>query len=321
MPSDVLMQISGLKKYYRSLNDSGRRAMVHAVDDVSFSIMRGETFGLVGESGCGKSTLGRTVLFLTPPTDGHVVFDGVNLTERNIRPLRSRMQLIFQNPAGSLDPSMRIKDILNEALIAAGQKLKGDARRDAVTEILESVGLTANDGERFPHQFSGGQQQRISIARALAVKPDFLVCDEPISSLDVSYLSQIINLLEDLQQERGLTYLFIAHDLAVVRHISTRIGVMYCGKMMELGDADTLCSSPSHPYTQALLASVPIPDPDATAGRTRITLKGEPPSLIAPPSGCRFRQRCLYAEDICARQEPVLRDDGTGHFCACHMVK
>jgi oligopeptide transport system ATP-binding protein len=295
---------------------------IKAVDGISFSIRPGETLGLVGESGSGKSTTGRALLQLKRPTGGQVAFKGEDLCQVSgeaLRRKRRQMQMIFQDPYASLNPRMTVGQMVGEPLLvhemAAGKELT-----ERVSEMLRIVGLNPYMAERFPHEFSGGQRQRVGIARALIVRPDFVVCDEPISALDVSIQAQIVNLLEDLQDELNLTYLFISHDLSVVRHICDRVAVMYLGKLVELADKDALYDDPLHPYTQALLSAVPDPDPDRVNGRKRILLTGEVPSPLNPPSGCRFRTRCPIAEDICARVDPVFEQKRPGHWVACHKV-
>jgi oligopeptide transport system ATP-binding protein len=317
-----LVEVRGLKKYFPVTRGLlGREvASVRAVDDVTFSVGVGETLGLVGESGCGKSTLGRTVVRLLEPTAGDIRFQGRSighLKRRELRPLRREMQMVFQDPYGSLNPRKRVGSILAAPLQIHGI---GDAkdRRRRVQELLEVVGLSPEHYNRFPHEFSGGQRQRIGVARALALRPKLIVADEPVSALDVSIQSQMLNLLEDLQTEFALTYLFIAHDLAVVRHISDRIAVIYLGKLVELSPALELYERPIMPYTEALLSAIPIPDPDASDRRERIVLRGDVPSPSDPPSGCRFHPRCRYMTEICARVEPPLVDFGGGHLAACH---
>ncbi|MBX6770983.1 MAG: dipeptide ABC transporter ATP-binding protein [Chloroflexi bacterium] len=293
---------------------------VHAVDDVSLDIRRGETLGLVGESGCGKTTTGRVILRLIPATSGSVFFEGrdvFSLRGEELKRLRRDMQIIFQDPYSSLDPRMPVGDIIAEGLVVHRIGSRSD-REQAVREMMARVGLRPQYARRYPHEFSGGQRQRIGIARALVLHPKFVICDEPVSALDVSIQSQILNLLRDLQQQFGLTYLFIAHNLAVVRYISDRIGVMYLGKLVELAETDELFRRPLHPYTQALLSAIPQPDP--TLKRQRIVLSGEVPSPIHPPPGCRFHTRCPIAMDICRHVEPVYRDVGGGHMVACHAV-
>jgi len=300
----------------------GARTPLSAVDGVSLDIARGETLGLVGESGCGKSTFGRAVLQLVPPSGGSVRFDGAEiagLSASRMRPFRRRMQMVFQDPFASLNPRMTVGQALAEALAVHGLA-PAAARTPRIAELLGQVGLRADAAERYPHEFSGGQRQRIGIARALAVEPDFIVADEPISALDVSIQAQTINLMMDLQERLGLTMLFIAHDLAVVRHISDRIAVMYLGRVVELAGREALYRTPRHPYTQALLSAVPVPDPRIEATRQRIVLEGEVPSPLAPPSGCRFRTRCWKAADICAREAPALVEHAPGHAAACHFA-
>jgi oligopeptide/dipeptide ABC transporter ATP-binding protein len=295
-------------------------ARVHAVDDVSIQVFEGETLGLVGESGCGKSTFGRTVVRLLEPTDGDVRFQGESIAKlgtRALRPLRREMQMVFQDPYASLNPRKRVGSIIGTPLKIHGIGDSND-RRTRVQELLEVVGLSPEHYNRFPHEFSGGQRQRIGVARALALRPKLIVADEPVSALDVSIQAQMINLLEELQDEFSLTYVFIAHDLGVVRHVSDRIAVMYLGKLVELSPAEELYERPIMPYTEALLSAVPIPDPDLSAQRERIVLEGDVPSPIDPPTGCRFHPRCRYATEICSQVEPPLADYGNGHLAACH---
>ncbi|MBR4473175.1 MAG: ATP-binding cassette domain-containing protein [Oscillospiraceae bacterium] len=323
----VLLQIENLKKYFPVKGDRMfEKKYVQAVESVSFSIYRGETLGIVGESGCGKTTLGRTIIRLYEPTSGRIVYDGTPIYDSeqkiavNMLPYRRKMQIIFQDPSASLDPRMTVGEIVGEALDIHGLCQGKTERRDRINSLLDEVGLNTEHANRFPHEFSGGQQQRVGIARALAVEPEFIVCDEPISALDVSIQSQVVNMLEDLQNEKHLTYLFIAHDISVVRHISNRIGVMYLGQMVELAESYELCSHPVHPYTQSLLSAVPIPDPDVTRERQRILLEGEIPSPLNPPSGCRFHTRCPYATDRCRQEQPILKEQSPGHFAACHLL-
>jgi oligopeptide transport system ATP-binding protein len=299
-----------------------RVGAVKAVDGVTFDILKGETLGLVGESGCGKSTTGRAILQLYRPTAGEVIFEGESLTElkgEQLRRMRRKMQMIFQDPYASLNPRMTVGDIIGEPLVVHNIS-KGKERRERVQDLLRVVGLNPYFVNRYPHEFSGGQRQRIGVARALAVNPDFIICDEPISALDVSIQAQIINLLEDLQAEFNLTYLFIAHDLSVVRHISDRIAVMYLGKIVELTDRAVLYENPLHPYTQALLSAVPIPDPLVEEQRQRVILEGDVPSPVHPPVGCNFSTRCPQVMDICKEQEPEFLDAGGGHWVACFRV-
>lgn len=319
------LEVRNLVKYFPVRGGFLQRvqAWVKAVDDVSFTIRRGETFGLVGESGCGKTTIGRTILRLIPATAGEVHFDGQDifaLGERQLKDLRRDMQIIFQDPFSSLDPRMPIGDTIGEGLLVHGVGDRKERQR-IVQDSLLKVGLHPEHARRFPHEFSGGQRQRIGIARALALRPKFIVCDEPVSALDVSIQSQVLNLLRNLQREMGLTYLFIAHNLSVVEHISDRVGVMYLGKLVEVADRETLYSNPLHPYTKALMSAIPIPDPDLS--RERIILAGDVPSPLNPPPGCRFHPRCPVAIDVCSKIEPELQDVGAGdseHLVACHLA-
>ena len=325
MPTDKLLELEGLTKYfYKPMGLLGRRKqVVQSVDHVSFHILRHETFGLVGESGCGKSTLGRTITRLYEPTEGKILYDGTDishLTGPQLLPYRKRIQMIFQDPYASLDSRMTVMDIIREALDLHSELTTKEQRSQRVYELLDHVGLMREHANRYPHEFSGGQRQRIGIARALAVNPEFIVCDEPISALDVSIQAQVVNMLEDLQREFGLTYLFIAHDLSMVRHISNRIGVMYLGKLVEVGDSEGIYQNHLHPYTEALLSSVPLPDPELAHRSEPIMLQGDIPSPIDPPSGCRFRTRCPYATQLCAEQEPPLTEVGSNHAVACHRV-
>jgi oligopeptide/dipeptide ABC transporter ATP-binding protein len=317
-----LLEVRHVKKYFPIRKGILQRevAHVHAVDDVSFAVREGETLGLVGESGCGKSTLGRTLVRLLEPTDGEIVFEGTpiqKLGTRRLRPLRREMQMVFQDPYASLNPRKRVGTIVSDPMRIHDLGSRADQKR-RVGEILETVGLSPEHYNRFPHEFSGGQRQRIGIARALALRPKLIIADEPVSALDVSIQSQMLNLLDDLQKDFQLTYIFIAHDLGVVRHVSNRIAVMYLGKIVELSPAEELYTRPIMPYTEALLSAVPIPDPDLAEKRERIVLEGDVPSPINPPSGCRFHPRCRYATDVCRQIEPPLVDYGNGHLAACH---
>ena len=323
--NDVLVEVENLKMYFpitRGIVFQRHVGDIKAVDGLTFDVRRGETLGLVGESGCGKSTTGRAILQLHRPTEGHVRFEGQELTTLradNLRRMRRRMQMIFQDPYASLDPRMTVGNIIGEPF-EVHNILSRRERRERVQELLEIVGLNPYFVNRYPHEFSGGQRQRIGVARALAVQPEFIVCDEPISALDVSIQAQVINLLEELQEEFSLTYLFIAHDLSVVRHISNRIAVMYLGKLAELADRSTLYHNPLHPYTKALLSAVPIPDPHVEDVRRRVILQGDVPSPANPPEGCNFCTRCPSKIDICESEEPEWRQVDEGHWVACHLV-
>ena len=320
--SNILIDVRNLVKYYPVTGGIFKTKVgdVKAVDDISFTIKRGETFGLVGESGCGKSTAGRAILRLHEPTSGQIFFEGSDIMKlplSQMKPLRSKMQIIFQDPYSSLNPRMPVSDIIGEGLLAQGFGNRKE-REEIIKFYLKKVGLRPEFARRFPHEFSGGQRQRIGIARALALKPSFVVADEPVSALDVSIQSQVLNLLKELQQEFQLTYLFIAHNLPVVEYISNRVGVMYLGKLVEVAEARTLYHMPLHPYSASLLSAAPIPDP--TVRRQRIILVGDVPSPINPPSGCRFHTRCPIAQQICSEVEPALEDKtGDGHFAACHF--
>lgn len=319
-----LLEVRDIKVHFPVQHGVFRRARAHvkAVDGVSFTIAPGETLGLVGESGCGKTTLGRAIVRLLEPTSGGILFDGediARLSGAELRARRRKLQMIFQDPYGSLNPRMTVEDCIGEALDIHDLAESGSARRKRIAELLEAVGLDATYAQRYPHEFSGGQRQRIGIARALAVEPELIVCDEPVSALDVSVQAQIINLLQDLQQERGLAYLFIAHDLAVVEHISRRVMVMYLGKVVELAEASAILTAPKHPYTQALISAVPTIDPDSR--RRRIILPGDVPSPIRPPPGCAFHPRCPMAEARCQAVVPALRDVTPAHSTACHLAQ
>ncbi len=325
MAGDKLLQVESLTKYfYKPQGLFGqKKQIVKSVDHVTFDIMRNETLGLVGESGCGKTTVGRTITRLYEPTDGRIIFDGQDishLTKKELLPYRKKMQMIFQDPYASLNARMTVMDIIREALDLHSDLKTKEEKSRRVYELLDRVGLMREHANRYPHEFSGGQRQRIGIARALAVDPEFIVCDEPISALDVSIQAQVVNMLEDLQREFGLTYLFIAHDLSMVRHISDRIGVMYLGKLVEIGPSEEIYSHHLHPYTEALLSSVPVPDPEKARAKEQIVLQGDIPSPIDPPSGCRFRTRCPRACEQCAQAEPELKPVGNDHFVACHLV-
>ncbi|WP_268627370.1 ABC transporter ATP-binding protein [Paenibacillus alvei] len=320
--AETLLEVKHLKKYFPITSGIFNRTVGHvkAVDDISFTIKRGETFGLVGESGSGKSTVGRTIIRLLEKTEGEVKFQGIDIygmQEKELRKLRPKMQLIFQDPYSSLNPRVRVGDAIGEALLNHGMTTKEEVR-DRVLEVMEACGLSAYQYDRFPHEFSGGQRQRIGIARALILDPDLIIADEPVSALDVSIQAQIINLFRKLQKTRGLTYLFISHDLSVVEHLCDRIGVMYLGTMMETAPRDELFRNPLHPYTKALLSAVPIPIPKLK--RERIVLQGDIPNPANPPSGCKFHTRCPFATDICREQVPVFRDVGNDHQVACHLV-
>ena len=315
--AEHLLEVEHLKQYFPIRDGFFSTKPLKAVDDVSFTIDPGETLGLVGESGCGKTTVGRSILRLYEPTGGTVRFEGEEITARNIHSLRKKMQMVFQDPYSSLNPRMTVEDIIGEPLDVHKLYSSRAERRDRILELMSLVGLNAEHATRYAHEFSGGQRQRIGIARALAVKPKFIVCDEPVSALDVSIQAQVINMFEELQEKLGVAYLFIAHDLLVVHHISRRIAVMYLGKIVEIADSDELNEHPIHPYTESLLSAVPIPDPDVTRARQRIILEGDVPSPLNMPSGCPFRTRCRYATEQCAAECPALTDRGGDHQVAC----
>ena len=315
-----LLKVEGLKQYFRV----NKNFTVKAVDDVSFEIYPGETYGLVGESGSGKSTIGRSIIRLYDPTAGKITFEGQDISGRlnhsQNNTLRTQMQMIFQDPMASLNPRKKVEDIIGEGLDIHHMYKTREERREKVEKILAKVGLAPEHAERYPHQFSGGQRQRVGIARALAVNPEFIVCDEPVSALDVSIQAQVVNMFEDLQQEMGLTYLFIAHDLSVVKHISNRIGVMYLGKLVELADSYELIAHSIHPYTRSLISAIPVADPITARQSKRIVLQGDVPSPLNPPSGCRFRTRCPYADERCAAEVPEFKEVSSGHWAACHHL-
>ncbi len=345
---DILVEIQNLRQYFPAGGHGKNRRFVQAVDDVSFTIKKGETLGLVGESGCGKTTVGRTMLRLYEPTDGRIIYDGKIIydsgrcplknddgsdmtdgkgkpvfgkrTAVDMLPYRRKMQIVFQDPYASLDPRMTIGDIVGESIDIHRTAANKKERHDKIISLLECVGLNSEHANRYPHEFSGGQRQRVGIARALAADPQFIVCDEPVSALDVSIQAQVVNMFEDLQQEMGLTYLFIAHDLSVVKHISNRIGVMYLGKMVELAESFELIAHSVHPYTRSLISAIPVADPKTARAAKRITLQGDVPSPLNPPSGCRFRTRCPYADELCARECPQMKEVGAGHWAACHHL-
>lgn len=315
-----LVEVKNLKQYF----NVGRKQQLKAVDDISFAIRRGETFGLVGESGCGKTTCGRCILRVYDATGGQILFDNKEINKlsgHELQDFRRRAQMIFQDPYASLDPRMTVDDIISEGLNVHYKNLSNKEKHDLVSELLMSVGLNSEHGARFPHELSGGQRQRIGIARALALKPDFIVCDEPISALDVSIQAQIVNLLIKLQRERNLTYLFISHDLSMVKHISDRIGVMYLGKLVEVCENQRLYEQPLHPYTQALISAIPVPDPDKKGLVGQIKLKGEVPSPINTPPGCKFAGRCPYATERCRQAAPELREVEKDHYVACYLYE
>lgn len=322
--SNKLIQVEHLKQYFDAGGVGKRKKFIKAVDDVSFYINKGETLGLVGESGCGKTTTGRSILRLYEPTAGKIIYDNNVIfdSEENIHvkmlPYRRKMQIVFQDPYASLDPRMTVGDIVGEAIDIHNLASNSKERSEMILSMLEKVGLNSEHANRYPHEFSGGQRQRVGIARALAVNPEFIVCDEPISALDVSIQAQVVNMFEDLQTDMGLTYLFIAHDLSVVKHISDRIGVMYLGKLVELADSNTIVKRCLHPYTKSLISAIPVPDPKEARENKRIILQGDIPSPLNPPNGCRFCTRCPYATEQCRVEEPVWREAEEGHYIACH---
>ena len=321
MNQDTLVEVKHLKEYFSINTGMFSSKPLKAVDDVSFSIRRGETLGLVGESGCGKTTVGRTLLHLYKPTDGEIWFDGKQIvTKKDIAEYRQKTAMVFQDPYSSLNPRMTVADIIGEPLDVHKMYKSEAERKERILELMAQVGLNSEHANRYAHEFSGGQRQRIGIARALSMKPQFVVCDEPVSALDVSIQAQVINMFDELQDKMGLTYLFIAHDLLVVRHISDRIAVMYLGKMVELADAREIYDHPLHPYTRSLMSAVPLPDPKMARENKRIVLTGDIPSPLNAPSGCPFRTRCPYASDICAQSMPEFKDVGGGHFVACHNL-
>lgn len=320
MNKEILISATDLKKYFPVHKFMGGKQYVKAVDDVSLEINKGETFGLVGESGCGKSTLERTLIRMYDITDGKVTYKGKDITNekaKNLQWMKDEVQIIFQDPYSALNPFWNVREIINEPLKKAGMEEKEAEER--IEYLLNKVGMSKADMDKFPYEFSGGQRQRIGIARALSVNPEFIVCDEPIAALDVSIQAQVVNMLEDLQEELGLTYLFVAHDLSMVRHISTRIGVMYLGKIVEIAESDELYDHPMHPYTEALLSAIPVADPELARSSKRKIIKGDLPSPMDVPGGCRFHTRCPYAKPECSQMEPPLVERTPGHFVACHI--
>ncbi len=331
--NNTLVEVQHLQQYFPAGGYGKKKRYVQAVDDVSFAIRRGETLGLVGESGCGKTTTGRSLLRLYEPTDGRIIYDGEVIFDSgklpdskgrvavDMLPYRRKMQIVFQDPYASLDPRMTVGDIVGEAIDIHKLAANDQERRERIIHLLELVGLNSEHANRYAHEFSGGQRQRVGIARALAVRPEFIVCEEPVSALDVSIQAQVVNMFEDLQQNLGLTYLFIAHDLSVVKHISTRIGVMYLGKLVELADSFELIGHSVHPYTRSLISAIPVADPKTARASQRIVLQGDVPSPLDPPSGCRFRTRCPYATEQCAAECPEFREVSPGHWAACHNLE
>ena len=320
MPEKHLLQVEHLVKHFPV--PGKRRSVVHAVDDVSFSIRKGETLGLVGESGCGKSTIAKSIVRMFKPTSGSIFLDSTDisgLNSKELKPYRKRMQMVFQDPYSSLNPRMTVLKLVAEPLLAQGIVSNAGQARDRIVEMLNNVGLTAEHCSRYPHEFSGGQRQRICLARALIVEPELIICDEPISALDVSIQAQVINLLQKFKQDLSLTYLFIAHDLSMVRYVSDNVGVMYLGKMMEVCDSEEIYLKPLHPYTQGLLDAIPVPDPASARKTSTVSIEGDLPSPISPPTGCRFHTRCKHRMKICREEEPKLKDVGGGHLVACHL--
>jgi oligopeptide transport system ATP-binding protein len=320
MTTETMLKIENLVKYFPV--PGKRNTYVHAVDNVSFEIKKGETLGLVGESGCGKSTTAKTIIRMYKPTSGSIILDGQDisaLSQRKLKPIRKKIQMVFQDPYSSLNPRMTVLELIAEPLIAQGLISKTSQARDDIVSMLTRVGLTAVHVGRYPHEFSGGQRQRICLARALILEPDLVICDEPISALDVSIQAQVVNLLQKFKKEQNLTYLFIAHDLSMVRYVSDRVGVMYLGKLVELCDSEKIYDHPMHPYTKGLLNAVPIPDPVLAKQKTTTAIKGDLPSPIHPPAGCRFHTRCDQCMQICKEQEPQMKDTGNGHLVACHL--
>ncbi len=320
MSSQPLVEVKHLKQYFPIRTGFFGTTPLKAVDDISFHVDEGETLGLVGESGCGKTTAGRTLLHLYKPTAGEIYYDGNLITEKNIKNYRKEMQIVFQDPYSSLDPRMTVADIIGEPLDIHHLYSSKEERKGRIRELMDLVGLNSEQANRYAHEFSGGQRQRIGIARALAVDPRFIVCDEPVSALDVSIQAQIINTFEDLQKKLNIAYLFIAHDLLVVRHMSNRIAVMYLGRIVETADADEVSDHPLHPYTVSLMSAVPVPDPKLARSRQRIPLEGDVPSPLHMPSGCSFRTRCRYATEKCAQERPELKEVSPGHYAACHII-
>ena len=318
MSNTAMLEVTNLTKYFKA----GRGQLVHAVDNVSFTLERGKTLGLVGESGCGKSSCARTIIRIYDPTEGRILLDGQDIThmrQKELKPLRRKMQMIFQDPYASLNARMTVRDIIAEPLLAHGVVKKKEQANEIVYPMLERVGLTKEHANRYAHEFSGGQRQRVGIARALVLQPELVICDEPISALDVSIQAQVINLLKDFQEEKGVSYLFIAHDLSMVRYVSDDVGVMYLGQLVEVCESEEIYRNPLHPYTMGLLGSIPVANPRLAREKEKSSIEGDSPSPIDPPSGCRFHTRCPYAKPICAEQTPVLKDVGGGHQVACHL--